>query len=108
MVLYYVMFYVYPDTSYYSDDVIGERLTRTLGEGVGYFALLLLIEWMSHQPQVMQFLGLIPNVPHEEELDEDFAKEQERINAGFVVETCESGTIDVAKVPDSAVSVVLY
>ena len=71
------------DQSYLEFDVLGKPLTYMLYEGIGWFVLLIIVEYLSHSPKILMKLGLIPNAGKRTdiELDEDVVREQRRISA---------------------------
>eukprot|EP00486_Rosalina_sp_Unknown_P000997 CAMPEP_0201566782 /NCGR_PEP_ID=MMETSP0190_2-20130828/6860_1 /ASSEMBLY_ACC=CAM_ASM_000263 /TAXON_ID=37353 /ORGANISM="Rosalina sp." /LENGTH=1780 /DNA_ID=CAMNT_0047985985 /DNA_START=1581 /DNA_END=6920 /DNA_ORIENTATION=- len=74
---------LYPDDSYFKWDIIGRDCTLMAIECVGYFLVVLLVEYCLNQPWVLTKLGFITNVVDDvkEELDSDVEKEINRIQS---------------------------
>eukprot|EP01083_Nonionella_stella_P233647 823001_1 len=73
----------YPNDSYFAWDITGRDLTLMGIECVGYFLVVLLIEYILASPDLLFRLGFITDVDDNfnEEIDSDVAKEIERIKS---------------------------
>ena len=72
-----------PDKSYFAWDITGRNLTLMAVEAVGYFLVVLVIEFVLSSPGLMTKLGFIinwsPDQGDEEPLDDDVESEKRRI-----------------------------
>merc|ERR1719295_2172033 len=73
------------DESYYAWDITGRQLTFMTIEAVGYFLVVLLIEYVLSSPGLLTQLGVITNCADfdEERLDDDVENERKRIIANL-------------------------
>ncbi|ETO25527.1 hypothetical protein RFI_11608 [Reticulomyxa filosa] len=75
--------FAFQDDTYWTYDLTGQSFVALAVESVLYFALLLLVEYVSGFPSLMTKLGFTIDVPKaaQQELDVDVAEEQKRIRA---------------------------
>eukprot|EP01083_Nonionella_stella_P122957 370200_1 len=83
------------DNSYYDWDIVGRDLTLMGIECVGYFIVVLLIEYVCASPNVLAYFGFITDSPDEfdDELDDDVENEIRRIQNQLSpdIESAQSG-----------------
>ena len=96
----------YPFDEYNDWKVCGRNYVILFVEGVGYFALVLLLEYLSTFPVLLSKIGFVTNRPlteTDDDLDIDVLEEKKRIMKG--VKTDENGNImiDKSQVEDAVV-----
>eukprot|EP01084_Bolivina_argentea_P142149 249724_1 len=88
-------------------DVVSRNYVLMAIEGVGYFALVLVLEYLGTFPILLAKIGLVTNRPNTEEessLDSDVLAEKKRIYDGLVTDP-DTGkiTIDADKLTDTVI-----